>query len=141
MMDEPIPYDEISKIEVGGEAADRISRAWFIPGQGMDWMATSLLSAVDGKWKCVYRFRYHADNTRWGKHDRKSWYTVVADDGDIAKLNDAVDKLAELLVMTGFGGPIERIEPKDGSAADFMRQLTEKDWSTYKTLPGPPPSN
>ena len=134
------PPDKIDSILVGGEEATKIYRGWFIPGDGQDFMATTILSAVDGKYKCIYRFRYHASSDAWDKRDVKRWYCAVSKDGDIDKLNQITDEMVDKLVSLGYGGPASKIDAgPDGDINLYMELLQKADWAHSRTMPAPEP--
>lgn len=83
---------------------------WFVPGPNQDWMGS--LTKKDGEpWQMKYRFRYYADDKAFDSQNRKSGYTVTA--------NDDTDKTRDHIVA-GTNKLVEIIEERFQNKADFV---------------------
>ncbi len=112
------------------------STMWFIEGgpHNRDWLAAVFRDPGE-RWQLVYRFRYYNCPEPWdnGKDD-KNWYKAsMPPEEPEEKIVQSVDMMANLLVVTGFGVKVHRVEMRTDDDEVQAKKLMAQKWAHVRT--------
>lgn len=114
------------------EEGERVVGLWFVYGkEKRDWLACAVEMACGGRYRVVYRFRYHNSPDPFDESDEKNWYsftTITDDDGAVI---EPLSMLARTLIKQGFNDTLDYV-PVDGDNDRMFELIRDRPWCHIK---------